>query len=219
MRAGTGALWAVLPIVLLAAAIAAGASSGKRAEAQEAPQAIAERFLSAVNAGDIDGAVATLANDVRVVSPDCLAVFGAVGCRSAAEFEMVLRAPPNAGLNVNTLSATTAGPSVTYRAEFRGAFIPPGFDRVLTSLRFTIAGGVISEIALDVDPTDPETANVLQVLSAPIAPPSTGDGGLVSPSPITDPAASSLLASLVVALQMIGAAVAARLVICFRAQQ
>jgi hypothetical protein len=194
-------------------------NAGERAQAQDAPQAITERFLSAVNAGDIDGAVLTLAQDVHVMSPDCLAVFGAAGCRSAGEFEAVLRAPPNAGLNVNTLSATTAGSSVTYRAEFRAAFIPPGFDRVLTSLKFTIVGGVISEIALDVDQTDPETAKILQILSEPITPPSTGNGGLATPSGTPDSGAWGPLASLVVALLTLGAAVTTCLVLGLRARQ
>jgi hypothetical protein len=153
------------------------------AHAQEPPQALGDAFIAAVNAGDVDGALATLAEDVRVASPDCLAVYGQAGCTNRAEFEAVLRAPPAQGLQVTPLSSETSGSTVTYSAEFRGGFIPPGFDRVLTVLKFEAPAGEVTRITLDLDPSDAETMAVVQALTGQMTPPSTGDAGLAATRP------------------------------------
>lgn len=159
---------------------AATASAQTPTPGQVDPAALAQQQIDALNAGNLDAAMAFFTND---------AVWqGSGGCLAACVGTAAVRAEWAAfvadHLHVTTISSQVSGSTVTGVREAASDYIrAAGVERIRFSFTLEVRGDKIASIRLVIDASDPQTATFLRLLAA--AAPSTGTGGSISGGSVT----------------------------------
>ena len=185
-------------VVLFATLLALGAiflTAGPIAA--DSPQETTYRqFINAINTGNATAAIALLTDDVSLQgTPGCLARACQGKAAAGADIQqdiaghLYIQQLGTVFVSGNTLKSNTA-----HRADI---IKPLGISRVIINetFTFTAQGDRISKIVFEPQASDPQTARLVAILSAPPAPaqpavpppvqpvvitaPATGDGGLL----------------------------------------
>lgn len=179
MKLWKGSLVALLLTMLMAAPVSLGVA------AADDPATVFQRFTDARNRGDVQGTLALVTDDIRVIGgPFCTP---AAPCIGTAAFRTELENNYiGEHIQVTTVGAPqVSGTTVRARGEARGdIFRAGGADRVLNNQTAEVRDGKIANYLSVLDASDAQTAQYLAYVRAqqgpPTAPPRTGGGGAAS---------------------------------------
>ncbi len=168
-------VWAAVAVLL--GTVLAGVSAAEPARAQADPAAIHQQFLDALNAGDVDGALAFLVDD---------AVFEGAGprcpppCQGSEAIRQLIESQVADHILVTRTSAQVSGNTLTARAEVTSdGTRAAGIERIIVSFTVEFSGAKISRIRQQPDVSDPQTASLIAQQRGGLQPaaPATGTGG------------------------------------------
>ncbi|HEU0073523.1 MAG TPA: hypothetical protein VFS30_05880 [Dehalococcoidia bacterium] len=140
------------------------------------------QHVDALNAGDVEGVLATFTEDGVVADVGVCAASPCVG-KEAIRKEMDRRVNIKVNFRVFSLRENPGtGPGTGLgRAEIRATNITAcGQERILADFEVHTEGDLISYFAVRFDRADAQTAAFLKCIATPVMPPSTGDGGLAN---------------------------------------
>ena len=154
------------------------------------PLAVVQDFLAARNAGDVAGAAALVAADVRFVGgPACTPARPCLG-RDAVRRDIVEQFIPGHAHVTIVGTPVVSGSQVRVRTEVTSDLArAAGIDRWVTNLTAVVQGGEIVSLVGLLDPTDPQTAKYLAFQHAHATAgrselPATGEGGPFASLPL-----------------------------------
>ncbi len=182
-RIETMRLWKRLSVGFLVLTLATAMFTPGGVAAADDPATVLQRFTAARNRGDIAGAIALLADDIRFVEGPCMADRPCVG--AAAVREVLQGAVPLhiqlTAVGVPQVSGTTARQRFEVRGDFFGT---TGITRIIANATVEVRDGKIASYIAVADESDGPTAQFLAYQRAaqgpPTAPPRTGGGGEAS---------------------------------------
>ncbi len=152
--------------------------------AADDPATVLQRFNDARNRGDIAGAIALVANDIRFVGgPFCTPDRPCIGAEAVRQDMQQFIAMHVQLTGVGTPAVT--GTTVRQRFEAHGDTIrAAGVDRIISDLTVEVRDGKIVSSSEIPDTSDAQTARALAYQNShqgpPSAPPRTGGGGEAS---------------------------------------
>ena len=155
-------------IVMAGAALAVATSLARPVSAQDDPEAVVRAFVDALNAADLDGAIALTAADVQFTLTDSTqsqAGFGQPAFRAALEGTVDVHQ------HVEIIELTSEGNVVTAVAEVTDDEAEAaGVDRVIQPFTMTLDdAGLITQAAFTHDETDEQTVTYLEFYANPDA--------------------------------------------------
>ncbi len=142
--------------------------------AQADPMAVVQRYQTALDNGDVDGALAVLTDDAVREDPGTCSVpcVGKAAIRKSLESTV-------AGSRLSRIVGgyQVSGNIVTSRTEQRSAAISAaGVERVINIVTYEVRGDKISAVRVKRDTSDPQTAAFLKAQAAAQSLPTTGGG-------------------------------------------
>lgn len=182
-------LAASLIIMLAFGSLAQHWSSGALAQ-EPGLEGAYRQFVAAINEGDVDGALALMADDAQLVgTPGCLAA----PCVGLEAIGADLQADAEAGLQIQILGTVyVSGNVVTAQTAHRADLLQGlGLSRAIINETVTFDDGKIASVVYAPETADAQTAELVAILTAgppaeeseeepaEIVPPATGDGGLL----------------------------------------
>lgn len=120
--------------------------------------AVQQRFTDAVRRGDIQAAVAMLADDANWAGTGLCAQVTCIG-KEAIQAEIVQQVANH--IRITALSVTANGTQVMQRAELRFDGLPAGVERIVGTATFTILGDKIAAFRFVPDLGDAQTRTFL----------------------------------------------------------
>jgi hypothetical protein len=152
------------------AAIAGEASGLPDPAALNEPMLVVERYVESLNRGDTSGALAAFVPDAELISPGCQPT-----CFGIAAIAPVLeQTATNRGQLVLT-DPRVEGDTLTANFTFASQEFPDGVERVTGSMTAVVRNQRIMHLSMYWDPTDPQTAIVLNALNQAAVTLSAGD--------------------------------------------
>ena len=197
-RSSSSAAWRVVVAVL---ALVAFVVSAERVSAQAAdPLSVVQHFIDARNAGDVAGAMALVADDMRFVGgPICTPAKPCVG-RAAAQRDVVEQFIQTYHAHLTIVGTPQVlGSQVKARTEVSDdRSKATGVDRLVANLTVEVRDGKMASWVSILDPSDPQTAKFLafqqaHAARAPSVLPATGEGGPLASLPVAVLVAGILL--------------------------
>ena len=157
--------WLVAAGIVAALAISVLALPASPAGAQEdEPDVVVESFVDAVNAGDLDGALAHL-GDTFVLTETGAGSLAIVG---KPAFELALGGEIEDNVQIELTDVAVSGETVSVIAAFSSDTADEaGVDRFLQKITLTVTGGLITSIDSAYDLTDAQTQEYVGFISGP----------------------------------------------------
>ena len=180
MRLWKGSLVALLLLTMLLAVLPASLAVA----AADDPATVVQRFFDARTRGDVQGALALVADDIRLVGgPRCTPANPCLGI-SAFRAEMQAIVADHIQMTIVGIPQVS-GTTVHVRIEEHGdIFSAAGVERIVSNGTAEVRDGKIASLNSSPDASDAQTAQFLAYVGAqqgpPTAPPRTGGGGEAS---------------------------------------
>lgn len=186
-----------IPITILAVLLATSMPNGASAQIPRDAAVVYQEHIDATNRGDAAAAAAVFTEDGVLIIGGCPA---GTGCVGIAAIQARVQQSINAHLQGTIVSIRRNNNIITAVEEWRGdPMRAAGIDRAVFKVTLTFTGDKISRRVVELDLTDPQTARFAAppAPAVELAPPRTGDAGLVSDNKgQASPVASLALVSL-----------------------
>ncbi|MEZ4495078.1 MAG: nuclear transport factor 2 family protein [Dehalococcoidia bacterium] len=170
-------MWVPILAATTAALLSVAMAGSVQAQSAGGPGETVAAFGQRVAAGDVEGALALLSDDVVIIFPPCLQAFGPEGCVGKEQAAVGTRIVVEAHAVVTLLDQSVSGSSVIQRREVTSDIIrAAGVERIVEDVTYDVSDGLISRLVALPDASDPQTATFLAA-QAP-RPPATGNAGL-----------------------------------------